>query len=49
MHRSQNSGEAAIHPQRKPGSACDFEIEETTTVRFSSSGTSKGEANTVLP
>jgi len=29
--------------------ACDLEIDDTTMVRFSSSGTSKGEEKTVLP
>ncbi len=32
---SQNSSEAAIQPQRKPGMAWDFDTDETTTVRFS--------------
>ena len=49
MQRSQKSADAAIQPQRNPGMACDFEIDETTMVRFSSSGTSNGEAKTVLP
>ena len=44
-----NSSEAASQPQRKPGMAWDFESDETTMVRFSRRGSSKGEANTVLP
>src|SRR3546814_17649899 len=40
----QNSVGPAAQPLRKPGAACDLEIDETTIVRSANSGMSNGEA-----
>ena len=46
--RVQNSAGPIAQPLRKPGAACDFEIDETTMVRSARSGLSKGEAKVAL-
>ncbi|MNT32523.1 hypothetical protein D3C72_1684100 [compost metagenome] len=41
-----NSAGPTAQPLRKPGAACDLEIDETTMVRSARSGLSNGEAKT---
>ena len=42
--RAANSSGPTHQPLRKPGAACDFEIDEATTVRSARSARSSGEA-----
>ena len=41
--RAQNSAGPTHQPDRNPGAACDFEIDEATTTRSANSAKSSGE------